>query len=166
MSASQELVLLQRYFDYPARQVLHHAAGGIQAAPMGAAFKLMEKVSKSLARPEIENAEQKGNPDVLVDVREGQQKDILGAKRITSKSIVADPSGHFSDKDANYVLCCDTGMRSKVACMAMRNSGFSSVQYVALKHVYFRNGEIRSLKSGTDNNNSLLPMAAEQTMKM
>eukprot|EP01023_Acetabularia_acetabulum_P037078 TRINITY_DN3511_c0_g1_i7.p4 TRINITY_DN3511_c0_g1~~TRINITY_DN3511_c0_g1_i7.p4 ORF type:complete len:127 (+),score=25.05 TRINITY_DN3511_c0_g1_i7:76-456(+) len=126
-----------------------------------------------MVAPQQPIVDQTKSSEVLVDVREGKNKEsvtdgdvMFGAKRVAPRRLVMDPVSQFSDKNASYVLCCDTGMRSKVACMAMRNNGFSNVQFMALRTTHAHTTDFKSVKSVMDSRNSFLPFAAEATLKM
>eukprot|EP01026_Neomeris_dumetosa_P030264 TRINITY_DN2425_c1_g1_i1.p1 TRINITY_DN2425_c1_g1~~TRINITY_DN2425_c1_g1_i1.p1 ORF type:complete len:199 (-),score=18.31 TRINITY_DN2425_c1_g1_i1:385-981(-) len=168
MSTQQDILLLQRYFDYPVKAALN----GNPTVQLGAAVKLVKQMGQSKQKSP-ETRVQTNN--VVVDVRDEQIKEsrIEGAQEVSFKSFYKDPSKQFDDKDAHYVLCCDTGMRSKVACMAMRNRGFNNVDYVVLRGLAAQN-TTNSVPSSSYNQirnvshiakGSLYPAAAEVVMK-
>eukprot|EP01025_Chloroclados_australasicus_P021565 TRINITY_DN22674_c1_g3_i1.p1 TRINITY_DN22674_c1_g3~~TRINITY_DN22674_c1_g3_i1.p1 ORF type:complete len:222 (-),score=-2.38 TRINITY_DN22674_c1_g3_i1:335-1000(-) len=135
--------LLKRYFDYPTQRIVQGVVTGSQTQAVGhvegnsTTGYWQHKEQQALPRMEpdhIQQLVQEQQDPIFVDLRGKYNPDgkgqIEGAINASMKQICMEPHKLLNDKEQPYVLYCDTGIRAKIAGMALRNRGFTNVGYL------------------------------------
>eukprot|EP01023_Acetabularia_acetabulum_P032061 TRINITY_DN29983_c0_g1_i1.p1 TRINITY_DN29983_c0_g1~~TRINITY_DN29983_c0_g1_i1.p1 ORF type:complete len:166 (-),score=20.37 TRINITY_DN29983_c0_g1_i1:303-800(-) len=143
MPATEHTRLLSRYFEYPLGKLMlggsassvMQTVGHIENGAKSGYWKHYEQKDDipQIQPDHIQQLIRQQQDAVLVDVRgkiKQKSGQIEGAVNASMKQICMEPHKLLEDKEQPCILYCDTGIRAKIAGMALKNRGFTNVGYL------------------------------------